>query len=143
MADFLRTGQGIAPAIILFIRGLIMDIFWIVFSAIEKEVFASYGFNAWLSRSYIIRDVLLKLVVTTPDDNSAGFIAYDVPGKNRMKMKTGKFLNRKLNLNNGYLNDVSLRRIADSINEAVNPDYNCELVSGDTIYQNYKDGIGG
>ncbi len=114
-----------------------------VLSTITKEVKLKRGYNAWLSMAYIIKEKLAKLQPDKPEDDIYGFIAYEVSGKARMKMKTGRFLTRKLGLNNGFLNDTSLRRIADTINNEINPDCNYRLDTGVQIIENYKNSIGG
>lgn len=120
-----------------------MDMRSNIYVSIADEVIEVRGSNAMLSRSYILRDLLIKFEPTTPDDETYGFIAYAVPDKDRMKMKTGKFLTRKLKLNTNYLNDLSLRRIADSINSIMNPTCDYRLDSGEAILQNYQNCIGG
>ncbi len=116
-----------------------------LFRIIRDEVKQTLGVNAFISRMYIIKEILSKLEPTKPDDETCGFIAYNVPNNpyERMKLKTGKFLTRKLNLNSGFLNDSSLRKIADAINVKMNPDCNYRLDNGSAIYGNYRDGIGG
>jgi len=115
----------------------------VILDAIADEVIKTHGVNAFLSRKYIIKDILSKLEPTTPEDNTHGFIAYDVPDKDRRKMKIGRFLTRKLDLNDRYLNDVSLRKIADFINEKINPNLVYRLDCGNDIHRNYRNRIGG
>ena len=90
-----------------------------------------------------IIDTLHELEPGKPDDGIAGFIAYNVPGKDRMKMKTGRFLTRKLGLNSGFLTDQQIQTIAEKINMEFFPDITIRLDKGEQITLNYRDAIGG
>lgn len=114
-------------------------------NTIENKVVSTRGINAWISRVYIIRDILGKLKPDKPEDNTSGFLAYNIPDNpyKRVKMKTGRFLTRKLNLNGEFLTDVALRNIADTINNELWPDCKYHLVSGSEIQIAYENAIGG
>ncbi len=82
-----------------------------------------------------------------PDDSSTGFIAFDVPGKERLKLKTARYLTRKCKLNKvAALNDEQIRILAEKINgllwttEELN---DVELICGKAITEAYSDEVGG
>ena len=82
-----------------------------------------------------------------PDDNSIGFIAFDVPGRDRAKLKTTRYLTRKCKLNEiASLNDEQIRDLSEKINgllwtvEELN---DVELIHGSDITQAYDEKIGG
>jgi len=60
-----------------------------------------------------------------------------------MKMKTGRFLTRKLGLNSGFLTDQQIQSIAAKINMECFPDITTRLDKGEQITTNYEDAIGG
>ena len=98
----------------------------------------------WAGRFVPIVKVLHGLAPDRPDDSIPGFVAYNVPDKGtRMKMKTGRFLTRKLNLNHDFLNDAQIRELAEKINLELFPDIETRLDTGRAIYDNYRDGVGG
>ena len=111
--------------------------------SIRDVVIEDRGVNCWISRMLIIWDQLKKLMPGIPIDGDIGKIAFNVPNKNRMKIKTGKFLIRKLNLNNGFLTDQQLQKIGGSINKELFPDIGTQLVCGEKITDNYENEIGG
>ena len=120
-----------------------MEVEKLIFNFIESEVIQIYGFNCWLSRKYIIIDLLSELQPDKPEDQTTGFLAYNIPSKDRMKMKTGRFLTRKLKLNSGFLPDKTITNIAEKINiELFSNDIIIELVDGEKITKNYEDEIG-
>jgi len=91
-----------------------------------------------------IEKLLRTLEPSIPEDGTQYQIAYNVPGRERMRMKTGRFLTRKLSLNSGYLPDAAIQNIADTINTEL---FSCALeikiVRGDAIVKNYADRVGG
>ena len=115
-----------------------------IFGIIEDEIIKNYGYNCFLSRQYIIMDKIAQLQPSKPEDQSTGYIAYSVPGKDRMKMKTTRFLTRKLNLNSGFLPDKVICQIADRINNDLfgNNGIEVKLLAGCDITQAYRDEIG-
>lgn len=114
-----------------------------IFDAIQWEVVKSRGSNCMLSRKYIILELLEKLRPDKPKDGSVGKIAYDVPGKERMKLKVGRFLTRKLNLNNSFLSDKSIASITHNINTRLfSGDVVIRLVSSDDITECYRNAVG-
>ena len=120
-----------------------MTITSFIYQVIRDNILDDYGFNCWLSRKYIIVDRINSLKPGLPEDNTSGYIAYDVPGKNRMKMRTTRFLTRKLNLNNGFLSDKIISRIAESINdEYFSKDIDIRLVNGSKITKHYENETG-
>lgn len=82
-----------------------------------------------------------------PEDNSAGYIAFDVQEKGRLKLKTARYLTRKCKLNSDLiLNDEQIRILAEKINSLLWTDdelNNAEVISGSAITKAYKDEIGG
>jgi hypothetical protein len=112
-----------------------------ILKLIREMVFEQKN-NNWQGRLLPIINTLNNLVPGKPNDNICGFLAYDVPGKDRMKMKTGRFLTRKLGLNNGFMSDVQISKMADTINRYLYPDIEIRLDSGCQVTQNYKDAVG-
>jgi hypothetical protein len=108
---------------------------------ILKTIYDKYGFNCMLSYKYIIEDKVNQLKPDKPEDEDVGKIAYNVPNKPRMKITTGKFLRRKLNLNK-YFNDVDLQAIADNINNELFPEIKVKLLKGSDITNAYKNCFG-
>ncbi len=82
-----------------------------------------------------------------PDDGSTGFIAFNVPGQKRLKLKTARYLTRKCKLNEvASLNDEQIRILAEKINSLLwtNDELNdVELIRGSDITQAYKERVGG
>lgn len=111
-------------------------------NAIQEEDVKTKGYNCWLSKLHTVFDKLQQLNPTKPDDNTVGFIAFDVPDKPRVKLKTARFLTRKLNLNNGFLPDSAISSIANKINNKLFPDIRTELISGEQITEAYRKAVG-
>jgi hypothetical protein len=107
-----------------------------VVNIVHEEFSGSYP-------KYGLFEVLLSLEPDKPEDGSRNFIAYNVPGKDRMKIKTGKFLVRKLGLNKGFLNDKQISDLADKIDRYLSPKRKVKLCKGKEITENYKKEIGG
>ncbi len=115
----------------------------LLLTIIRIEVVFSRGQNCWLSRKYIIRDRLNQLNPSVPEDGSTGRIAFNVPNKDRMKIKTSRFLTRKLNLNGGFLSDKSIATIAGNINcELFSDDIDATLLRGPAITDAYYREVG-
>jgi len=113
-----------------------------IYEIIKDEIIEKRGYNCFLSRKYIIRNKLNILQPDKPEDGTCGFLAYNVPGKERMKMKTGRFLSRKLSLNSGFLNDRSIQDLANNINSELFPNIDIQIVNGRDITQAYENAIG-
>lgn len=109
---------------------------------IIKTIYQQYGKQA-TNRSCEIVRMIRELQPGKPDDETQGFIAYNMPNKDRMKMKTGRFLTRKLHLNNGFLSDTAIQRLASEINTELFPSLGIRLDTGEAIYDNYYNDIGG
>jgi len=80
-----------------------------------------------------------------PHDGVAGYIAYNVPNKPRAKMRTGKFLGKKLQLNNNYLNPAMLEYLAGKVNMAIFGVENgggMQFLVGDDITRAYEKSTG-
>ena len=107
---------------------------------IKDEIIDNYGYNCFLSRKYIIKDRIKELEPGKPEDQTSGFIAFNVPNKDRMKLKTNRFLTRKLNLNSGFLSDKVICKITDKINNELfgNDGIIIELVRGEEITKHYE-----
>lgn len=128
----------------------------LILSTIYKQ-----GYYMTYARYAAIWRIWQELEPTKPDDGISGFVAYNVPdnrmimfeGKRysvtarraqpRMKMKTGRFLTRKLHLNNGFLPDTLIQRIASEINYYLFPEQTIRIDTGAAIYDNYRDEVGG
>lgn len=113
--------------------------------AIRGFIGGKVSYPDWIHHKHDILLALMRLNPTKPDDNTSNRIAYNVSGKDRMKLKTGRFLTRKMNLNHDFLNPNQIQQLADKINidlfGATTQDI--ELVSGYKITEAYSDGIGG
>ena len=99
--------------------------------------------DSWIDKRPEIIKLLNELEPDKPTDNTCGFIAYNVPDKPRMKMKTGRFLTRKLKLNSGFLSDSEIQSIAEQINLKLFPDVQVRLDKGSQITKNYENDVGG
>lgn len=112
---------------------------------IEKKI--TNGLSSLVSAEIIlsITNNIASLNPDKPDDGSSCFIAFDNAGK-RLKLKTGRFLTRKLALNN-YACDEVLRNLATELNkelfQAEDEDSGVKLFKGEDITSNYRDEIGG
>ena len=109
---------------------------------IIKTIYNKYGLQATDKSCETIR-ILRQLAPDRPDDETSGFLAYNVADNNRMKMKTGRFLTRKLHLNNGFLSDVIIQRLASEINTELFPGLGIHRDTGEDIYDNYYKEVGG
>ncbi len=82
-----------------------------------------------------------------PEDGSTGYIAFDVSGKDRVKLKTARYLTRKCKLNTDVsLNDEQIRILAEKINSLLWTDdelNSIKLIRGNAITEAYEDEIGG
>ena len=108
---------------------------------IVKTIHAHNGHIHTTHIAHVVQ-VLRSLQPGKPEDGTQGFIAYNVPGKDRMKMKTGRFLTRKLGLQT-VLPDTVIQRLASEINTVLFPGFGVRLDTGDDIQENYRDEIGG
>ncbi len=81
------------------------------------------------------------------DDGSTGYIAFNVPGKDRLKLKTVRYLTRKCRLKEvASLNDEQIRILAEKINGllwTVKELNDVELVRGSDITEAYRNEVGG
>lgn len=114
-------------------------------TTIRELVEHTRGSNAWVSIWYPTYELLEKLSPSIPEDNTSGFIAYSV-GDNpykRVKIKTSRFLGKKLNLNTGFVSEKDLQHCTDCINAKLFPNLKIELVKGSTITEYYSEGVGG
>lgn len=79
-----------------------------------------------------------------PEDKSTGFIAFNASGDKRMKIKTGRFFSKKLQLNSGFLKDSTIQKIAETTNDILFKDRTIVRIDcGEQIYDNYFDQLGG
>lgn len=119
-----------------------MDLLAFIYAEIEEAIEPEQT-ECWQNKRNRVIVTLKELEPDKPDDGTTGFLAYNVPNKPRMKMKTGRFLTRKLGLNSGFLDDVQIRKISDAVNMKLFPDIETRLDSGEQITQNYEDAVGG
>jgi len=89
-----------------------------------------------------LAEKLNKYQPDKPKDGTVGFLAFN-SGSKRMKIKTGRFLAKKLQLNNGVLPDEVIQKIAAQINEQLFSDLRVELCTGEEITINYYKAVGG
>lgn len=76
-------------------------------------------------------------------NTAVGCISFDVPNKNRMRLKTARFLTRKLGLNNSFLSDKEITNITEKLNYTLFPDVKVKILKGKDITQAYRDRVGG
>lgn len=96
-----------------------------------------------MKRWGILTNDLAKFNPGIPDDGTTGFIAFNT-GSQRMKIKTGRFLTKKLNLNSGFIPDEFLQKIAHSINKCLfGVELKIRLDKGVAIRENYANNVGG
>jgi len=87
---------------------------------------------------------LCILDARTPNDGTGGYISYNVPDKNRVKMKTQKFLVKKLCLPDLFgVNEAELREIATMVNTVFFAAPKFRLDAGEDITNNYRECVGG
>ncbi len=99
--------------------------------------------DQWIKYRHGIRRRLEQLEPDKPDDETSGFLAYNVgKDKPRMKIKIGRFFTKKLQLNSGYLNDVAIQKISTTVSMELWPDISSELVNGIRITEAYGNEIG-
>lgn len=118
---------------------------FLIYEHIEYTALGTLGCELWGPHVLDTWDLLCRFRPDVPEDGSTGFIAYDVPSKlDRLKIKTGRFLTRKLHLK-GILRDLCLLEIKDNIDRSLFGECSTEieLVSGQNITQAYEDEIGG
>ncbi len=97
----------------------------------------------WVSVSTEIYENLDRLNPSTCDDGDTGKIAFGAEDR-RMKIRTGRFLTRKLHLNSGFLNDVQIRTIQTKIDDILFGGRISTCIStGSDIKRNYQDDVGG
>ena len=109
-----------------------------------RAVKTAYSRQTWFERKPEIIKVLTHIQPDKPEDNIPGFLAYDVNGHGRMKMRTGRFLTRKLKLNGGLLPDTVIQQIAAQINTKLfNTSDEIRLDKGQQITENYENNVGG
>jgi len=113
-----------------------------IFDCIRQIVFDEKH-NNWSGKFLPVASMLNQLEPGAPEDNICGFLAYNVPGKDRMKMKTGRFLTRKLSLNSGFLSDQQISKLTEKINYYLFPAMQTRLDSGSAITENYRNAVGG
>ena len=98
----------------------------------------------WVLHRHSVRRRLEQLEPDIPIDGSANRIAFNVGnGKPRMKIKTGRFLTKKLQLNSGYMNDQMIQSIASKINmHLFASEIRVKLLNGSKITEAYKNEVG-
>ncbi len=97
----------------------------------------------WISTSTEIFGNLDRLNPGICTDGDVGKISFG-PDDKRMKIRTSRFLTRKLHLNSGFLDDVQIRSIQTHIDDILFGDMIKTFIStGSDITKNYKDGVGG
>jgi hypothetical protein len=97
----------------------------------------------WIAISTEIYEKLDQLNPTICEGGDIGKIAFG-SSERRMKIKTARFLTRKLRLNSGFLNDVEIRTIQTSIDEILFGEMVQTYIStGSDIEKNYYNEIGG
>lgn len=119
-----------------------MDISEYLKSTIKDTIINARGVNCWIGHGIIISEIIDRLQPNTPIDETSGFIAYNVNSK-RMKIRTSRFLGKKLNLNSGFLSEKVLQTMTERINTELFPDLEIRIDRGKNITNNYDNAIGG
>ncbi len=96
-----------------------------------------YGFYAE------VYETIQTLRPDIPEDGTSGFLAFGSSDVTRMKIKTGRFLRKKLKLNSGYLSESTVQWLTNAINTTLFPDIEVKLCKGGEITDNYDNEIGG
>ena len=112
---------------------------------VKNAVISEKGIKESREKRKEILRAIVNLQPDKPDDGSTNFIAFDVPNKDkRMKLKTGRFLSRKLSLNSGFLNDQALQTLSDTINMELFGiiESDIKLVNGSDITDRYRRSFG-
>ena len=114
----------------------------IIFETVRDVILTDQP-GKWVSISTEIYENLDRLNPSTCDDGDIGKIAFGADDR-RMKIRTGRFLTRKLHLNSGFLNDVQIRTIQTKIDDILfaNRVDTC-ISTGPDIKKNYQDDVGG
>ncbi len=100
--------------------------------------------NAAYNRFDDVYQTIQDLEPDIPEDGISGFLAFNSANKtNRMKIKTGRFLHKKLKLNNGYLSENDIQSLTTIINTELFPDVEVRLDKGADITRNYRRAAGG
>ncbi|KKN19330.1 hypothetical protein LCGC14_0946650, partial [marine sediment metagenome] len=103
------------------------------------------GVPVWKLHRKRIYDDLARLQPDKPTDGSLNVLAFVVPNKpKRLKLRTTRFLSRKLKLNSGFLSDAILQNLGDNINMnlfGLSPEH-VRLLSGSQITNAYRDKLG-
>ena len=90
-----------------------------------------------------VYETLQRLQPDKPEDRTTGFLAFsNGPDKPRMKIKTGRFLCKKLNLNNGFLSEARIQDLTTAINVHLFPAVEIKLCDGAEITKNYENHVG-
>lgn len=89
----------------------------------------------------IIKSRIDKYEPGKPTDDIAGFLAFK-QGDKRMKIKTGRFLTKKLGLGDILPEDI-IHNISDEINSTLFSKLQISLDSGSRITDNYRNKVGG
>ena len=114
----------------------------VIFSTV-RELILSQQPEKWVSVSTEIYENLNRLNPSACEDGDVGKIAFG-PNDKRMKIRTSRFLTRKLHLNSGFLDDVQIRSIQTNIDDILFGDIIKTFIStGSDITKNYSNGVGG
>ena len=110
-------------------------------SVIEWEILRMFPSDKFDEFDRLVRQEIIRLQPRKPEDGTSFFIAYNA-GDKRMKMKTGRFLTRKLGLLD-VMPEHTVQVIAERINTVLFTDkISIELVNGGKITQHYKEVTG-
>lgn len=114
-----------------------------LYDCIGKAVISEYSPGFWGDMVSEFVNRMTAFRPDLPDDGSTGYLAFNQPGKdNRMKIKTGRFLCKKLQLNNGLLSEPVIQALTEKINNELFPNMVVKLCNGAEITKNYKDAVG-
>lgn len=115
----------------------------LIFRLVQNHQTVDHRPENWVIR---ISQVYKDLNILNPsicEDGDTGKIAFG-PDDKRMKLRTARFLTRKLHLNSEFLDDARIRKIQIGIDEALFGDMvQTFIVTGPDITKNYYSGVGG
>ena len=115
----------------------------LLYEQIEKAVVSEKNSTVWLSVYSNLADNLTAYKPTVPNDGTENSIAYTSKRDDkRVKIKTSRFLSKRLDLNTGFISEAGLHKLTDTINAKLFRGNTIELVKGKAITENYKKGVG-
>jgi len=117
----------------------------VLYNHIARMVVAENGQDSWSAagKDRDIANLLESYQPTVPRDGTVNSIAYTSKRNGqRVRIKTSRFLSRRLGLNTGFISEAGLHKLTDEINAKLFQDLRVELVKGSQITKNYENKVG-